>query len=70
MNIINICEPATGRQARNLLSENLSAAVRPWFIDVLDNEQVQDALAKLNREDSREQALAYLGLECEYYPVA
>lgn len=64
MNILNISEFGTGRQANNVLPQALVATVTPWFADVADNCQVRKALASL-QGGLDQSALDFLGLKVE-----
>lgn len=64
MQLFNIEDSQTGRQANNVLASAVADSVRPWFADVADSARVVRALAKLGSDHAAERAAAsrYLGL--------
>lgn len=70
MEIVNIEDPATGRQANNVLANAIVGAVRPWFDDVKDSHVVNDALTLLSSPAAEDREKATRALGIHVIPVA
>ncbi len=64
--LVSVRDLVSGRQANNLLAQDLGASIRPWFSDWTeagDSPLVSRALKELDQPERRERAAAFLGLE-------
>ncbi len=63
---VSVRDHVSGRQANNLLEQDLGASVGPWFADWTsngDNPRVAQAVRELDQPARRDRAAAFLGLE-------
>lgn len=63
MTTVSVHDRFSGRQANNLLAEQLPEAVRPWFDDWSDDAGIESAIEALREPRRRSQAADYLGLD-------
>lgn len=60
---VNVRDLVRDRQANNLAVDVLADAVRPWFTQWSDSQEVAEALEGLSVPDRREESARFLGLE-------